>query len=434
MKAVVQGKESEWSEEVVFTTPKFSGCCAWRECPDHVYKKRKYSVDKKNPRTATKINSSNGYYCTIIGNTTLPHNKVTSWNIKILKSKRNNGCSIYIGVAPSNINQNDDNCEKCGWYFDCYCSTLCSGPPHIHKNKKYGPRKGEGQYVYEGDSVGIVMDTTNGELSFVVNGVNLGVAYDGIPLDKPLVPCVVLFNKDDSVELDTSEVKETKVNNSIPSNITTKSITWDSITLSWDVVERASFYQIEVDGSKFWDVSTANTFTKRELQPDTEHSFRVRTVCGNEASEWSDVVKGKTKNILYFLDCGWKECPDYVDVNSKYSVDEMNPRIATKINSGYYCCDGYYCIIIGNTPLPQNKVTSWNIKILKSMYSGGGVCIGVAPSDINQNEGNIKKCGWYFHCYDSTLWSGPPHSYKGKEYGTRKEKGHMYTQETVWVL
>ena len=31
------------------------------------------------------------------------------------------------------------------------------------------------------------MDTTKGELSFVVNGVNYGVAYDGIPLDKPCI-------------------------------------------------------------------------------------------------------------------------------------------------------------------------------------------------------------------------------------------------------
>ena len=56
------------------------------------------------------------------------------------------------------------------------------------------------------------MDTTKGELSFVVNGVNLGVAYDGIPLDKPLVPCVILYNKGDSVELNTTEVKETTSN------------------------------------------------------------------------------------------------------------------------------------------------------------------------------------------------------------------------------
>ena len=45
------------------------------------------------------------------------------------------------------------------------------------------------------------MDTTKSELSFVVNGVNLGVAFDGIPLDKPLVPCVLLYWEDDSVEL-----------------------------------------------------------------------------------------------------------------------------------------------------------------------------------------------------------------------------------------
>ena len=51
------------------------------------------------------------------------------------------------------------------------------------------------------DSVGVVMDTAKGELSFVVNSVNLGVAYEGIPLDKPLVPCVVLYYQDDSVEL-----------------------------------------------------------------------------------------------------------------------------------------------------------------------------------------------------------------------------------------
>ena len=49
--------------------------------------------------------------------------------------------------------------------------------------------------------MGVVMDTAKGELSFVVNGVNLGVAYKGIPLDKPLVPCVLLYYQGDSVEL-----------------------------------------------------------------------------------------------------------------------------------------------------------------------------------------------------------------------------------------
>ena len=58
-----------------------------------------------------------------------------------------------------------------------------------------------GEYVHTGDIVGVVMDTAKGELSFVLNGVNYGVAYEGIPLDKPLVPCVILGKQDDSVEL-----------------------------------------------------------------------------------------------------------------------------------------------------------------------------------------------------------------------------------------
>ena len=45
------------------------------------------------------------------------------------------------------------------------------------------------------------MDTAKGELSFVVNNVNLGAAFEGISLDKPLAPCVLLGNEGDSVEL-----------------------------------------------------------------------------------------------------------------------------------------------------------------------------------------------------------------------------------------
>ena len=48
--------------------------------------------------------------------------------------------------------------------------------------------------------MGVVMDTAKGEISFVVNSVNLGVVYDGIPLDKPLVPCNVFVCTGDSVD------------------------------------------------------------------------------------------------------------------------------------------------------------------------------------------------------------------------------------------
>ena len=195
----------KWSSTVTVETPRWD--CIWKECPDYVEENRKYSLSRTNPRVAA---NTGGEWCTIIGNTPLPANNVTSWSIKIRKTN-NSGGIINIGVIPFDINQNEDeNSENCGWYFNCYSSTLRSGPPHNYKNKVYGPRKKRGEYVHTGDSVGVVMDTAKGELSFVLNGVNLGVAFEGIPLDKPLVPCVHLGLRGDSVELDTTEIKETK--------------------------------------------------------------------------------------------------------------------------------------------------------------------------------------------------------------------------------
>ena len=78
-----------------------------------------------------------------------------------------------------------------------------SGPPHNcrgYMGEEYGPRRGHGGYVRDGDTVGIVMDMERGDLSFVLNGVNLGVAFSGIPRDEPLVPCAVLTSRDSAIE------------------------------------------------------------------------------------------------------------------------------------------------------------------------------------------------------------------------------------------
>ena len=198
-----EGGWGKWSGKTIMKTlsVRLPEGFSWKECPDDVEWARKYSVNEMNPRIATKLNNDYGF-CTVTGGTPLPLNNVTSWNIKILRSKNNDGSSIYIGVAPSDINQNEGyNYNSCGWYFYCYDSTLFSGPPHNYKEKKYGPRKGEGKYAQTGGSVGVVMDTIKGELSFAVNGVNHGVAFYVIPLDKPLVPCAIFWYKGDSVEL-----------------------------------------------------------------------------------------------------------------------------------------------------------------------------------------------------------------------------------------
>ena len=430
-----------WGEKVTFLKenllPKDS---AWKKCPEDVDEDSKYSVDEKDPRIATKIGADD--YCTIIGNTPLPLNQVTSWSIRILESCNNDGGGIYIGVAPFDINQNENwNFDSCGWYFACWTSTLCSGPPHNYNKKEYGPREEDGEYVHTGDIVGVVMDTSKGELSFVLNGMNLGVAYEGIPLDKPLVPCVLLKYYGDSVELCVDGVKECTVDPSIPapSKITANGTAWDSISLSWKSVRRASFYQIEVDGA-LMSVSKKTNFTKGSLLPKVEHTFRVRAVKGAFLGAWSDVVKEKTVEILpEFGECTWKKCPSGMEKGMRYSVDASNPRIVEIIelktlfggNVKVKCAS-----IIGNAPLPINKVTLWSIKMLKSSDNGGRFFIGVAPFDIDQYEKwNREKCGWYFDCYYSQLWSGPPHNYRMKKYGEWKGwRNYVYAGNTVGVV
>ena len=174
--------------------------------------------------------------------------------------------------------------------------------------------------------------------------------------------------------------------------------------------------------------SDGAVFTKVEFTASTDYCLNMRVSFRGVRTQWSDEAEFTPE---FRECCVWKEYPDYVDENKKYSVDEENPRVATNVGGDYG-----YCTIIWNTPIPINTVASWSVKALKSRANdGGGNIVGIAPSDINQNDDNNEvKCGWYFECYDSALCSGPPHNYKWKEYGSRKGGGNMCTQETVLVL
>lgn len=197
-RAELNGKESEWSDVAEFT-PEYFDCYAWKECPDNVNEKRRYHIDENHPRIATR---SAEEFCTVIGNDPLLAGKETSWNVKILRS-HDNGNGIYIGVAPHDINQDFySNFNSCGWYFNCYRSSLFSGPPHNLWDRAYGVRKELGKYVETGDIIGVKMGTTDGTLSFALDAKVWVVAFEGIPLDKPLVPCVILGGHEgDCVEL-----------------------------------------------------------------------------------------------------------------------------------------------------------------------------------------------------------------------------------------
>ena len=449
-----KGVRSNASMPITFRTPNFSECCAWKEC-------RSTADDGDSEKSYTLLDRSRIAFMNaqekdlaICGNTFIPLNKVTSWSIRILNSVGNSDESFFIGVTCFDFEEHmETQPENCKWWcINWENSLLYSGPPHYYEGVKYcltiksEEEEEEEEYEYDDDNeedydydgeynieedkdidnesefdnnniVGVVMDTTNGNLSFVLNGVNYGIAYEGIPLDKPLIPYVLLRHQGDSVELDLSEVRENMDSSINPPSIKARRVTWDSITLTWDVIEGVPFYQIEVDGL-IQKPMTETEFTKRGLLPETEHSFRVRAVNDNSVGEWSSVVKARTAKAQEFSGCIWKECPGDVDPHKAYHVDEENPHIASK-HSLYSAST-----LIGDRPLPHNKTAFWTIEITSSYSCGSYAYVGVAPSDINQNENyeNYFKCGWYFHCYHTTLCSGPPHNYREKSYGKLKGK------------
>ena len=151
---------------------------------------------------------------------------------------------------------------------------------------------GAEQYLHTGDTVSLVLDTIKGDLSFYMKGVNYGVAFKGIPLDKPLAPCVILYCFEDSVELDPTEVREI-VDDSVPviSNITTKSDSYGTITVNFDSARGASFYQAKVDESNIMSSSTETELVLEGLETGIPYNVRVRAVIGNSVGPWSEPIR-----------------------------------------------------------------------------------------------------------------------------------------------
>ena len=101
---------------------------------------------------------------------------------------------ILVGVAPIDFDINSSSFNTCGWYYNCYDSTLYSGPPHKYSYKNSGLSK-------VNDEITIVMNMKKRTLKFIINNEDKGDSYTNIPIDKPIFPAVILYNKEDSVEI-----------------------------------------------------------------------------------------------------------------------------------------------------------------------------------------------------------------------------------------
>ena len=95
----------------------------------------------------------------------------------------------------------------------------------------------------------------------------------------------------------------------------------------------------------------------------------------------------------------------------KYTVE--NENIFTK--NGKNGC--WSCGMCQNS-LQKSKEYKWKIRILKTKQKV--IMVGVAPIDFDINISTFNTCGWYFYCYYSSLYSGPPYNYFNK--GTNLSK------------
>ena len=104
----------------------------------------------------------------------------------------------------------------------------------------------------------------------------------------------------------------------------------------------------------------------------------------------------------------FRECPPNINNNRVYTLSGDNKNIFTKTGTDESRM-GTICEYELDKSIEEHK---WKIKILKTQFKC--IMVGVAPSDFDINSSNYNTCGWYFNCYNSELYSGPPLNYNGK--------------------
>lgn len=100
-------------------------------------------------------------------------------------------------------------------------------------------------------------------------------------------------------------------------------ITPESIKLTWDEVEGATTYDVEIDGTIFKNIKNTE-YLDTGLNYDTEYSYRVRSVNKDGHSNWSELIKVKTdldpyRNVPKDMKTEWKW--------GQYSSDEPSKAV-----------------------------------------------------------------------------------------------------------
>jgi len=148
-----------------------------------------YTLSKNN-KCATLFTNANTVV-SIFGNIKVSSGS-HSWKVKILKMTT----SIMVGVVPSDADNMKVLYNTKGWYFHCFDSTLYSTSP-TNSNKAYS-KTGR---LADRSIVTVNLNVDSKTISYIINGTNYGVAFNGIASDATMNLCVSIWVIGDSVEI-----------------------------------------------------------------------------------------------------------------------------------------------------------------------------------------------------------------------------------------
>ncbi len=246
---------------------------------------------------------------------------------------------------------------------------------------------------------------------------------------------------------------------SIPSNLTT-AVGNDTITVSWDAVNGATGYDVEINGLIIDNVSVSN-YVYSQATPNTQYTFRVRAKDVDNVSEWSQTVTVTTPDIIT------SELDIQADKYTMFSGEEFTADVVIRNAQGIYAeditvnYDPAFFEYIGAAPVDASalqiyhsntsnpgtlryivaskgeqfglngdsqilrltfKVTAARgestITTLNGLIADGDgneyepLCLGktfiITSSDVNGDEqytlGDLAIAGRYFNTSDSSLW------------------------------
>ena len=180
--------------------------------------------------------------------------------------------------------------------------------------------------------------------------------------------------------------------------------------------------------NKEWDNNNLNSYINDCI--NIENNIKIINEINESINKSKNNEKLRIKfepneeSLNYFLDTinnlgniydtkySFKECPNNIKEGRKYILIGEKKNILKSVSSSW---NGTICENELNKSIEEH---TWKIKILKTQNKY--IMVGVAPIDFDINSSNYSTCGWYFYCYDSTLYSGPPYKYSSKNSGLSK--------------